>query len=113
MDNTITINGKTYAEVKQMACNNYCIVRTAAAGVFAGYLTEKDGSEVTVKNARRLWYWKGAASLSQLSLDGVKYPNECKFPEAVPKATLLGVIEILPCTEAAQKSIESVPIWRA
>lgn len=50
------------------------IVRTYSAGVFAGELETKDGREVTLMNARRLWYWTGAASLSQLAQEGTSKP---------------------------------------
>ena len=91
----------------------YKIVRTYSAGVFAGYLESRNGQEVVLKDARRLWYWKGAASLSQLAVEGVKCPAECKFPIAVSSVTLLQAIEILDVTESAKKIIESVPIWKA
>ena len=89
------------------------IVRTQSAGVFAGVLESRDGSEAVVSNARRLWYWAGAASLSQLSIEGVSNPLECKFPIAVPEVTLLRVIEILPLSEKAKASIDAVPVWKA
>jgi hypothetical protein len=89
------------------------IVRTQSAGVFAGVLESRDGSEAVVSNARRLWYWSGAASLSQLSIEGVSNPSACKFPVAVPEVTLLGVIEILPLSEKAKASIDAVPVWKA
>lgn len=91
----------------------YVIARTYSAGVFAGELVSRKGQEVKLKNARRLWYWKGAASLSQLAVDGVSAPNECKFPIAVPKVELLNVIEILDVSPKAKKSIQSVPVWQA
>ena len=90
----------------------YVIVRTEAAGVFAGYLVTRKGQEVELKDARRLWYWDGAASLSQLAVEGVKNPNGCKFPCEVPSVTLLHAIEILPVTPAAKQSIAQVPIWK-
>lgn len=90
---------------------DYVIVRTYSAGVFAGFLVSKKGKEVELKDARRLWYWKGAASLSQLAVDGVKYPNECKFPAVVEKHHVTEAIEILHVTPKAKASIESVPVW--
>lgn len=89
----------------------YCIVRTYSAGVFAGYVESRNGQEVVIRQARRLWYWDGAASLSQLAVSGTSKPGNCKFPIAVEKAELLQVIEILDCTESAKKSIEGVTIW--
>lgn len=90
----------------------YVIVRTYSAGVFAGYLESRSGREVVMRDARRLWYWKGAASLSQLAVDGVKYPEECKFPTPVDRVELLEAIEILDVTPKAKESIASVPVWK-
>lgn len=90
----------------------HVIVRTYSAGVFAGLLVKRKGKEVELKDARRLWYWKGAASLSQLAMEGVKCPNECKFPCAVKQITLTEAIEIIPTTPQAQKSIEEVSPWQ-
>lgn len=90
----------------------YRIVRTRSAGVFAGYVKSINGQTVEMVSARRIWYWKGAASLSQLAIDGTNSPSECKFPEAVT-VTLFEVIEILTVTEKAQKSIQGVKVWTA
>lgn len=90
----------------------YIIARTYSAGVFAGELESKNGKEIVLLNARRLWYWSGAASLSQLAMEGVKNPNKCKFPCEVNRVELLEVIEILDATEEAKKSIKEVPIWK-
>ena len=88
------------------------IIRAAEAGVFFGTLVEKEGNEVTLKDCRRLWYWNGAASISEIALSGVAFPRDCKFSVAVPSITVLGVIEIIPCTEQAIQNIESVPVWK-
>lgn len=93
--------------------SSYVIIRTYSAGVFAGDLVSRKGQEVKLKNARRLWYWKGAASLSQLAIDGVSCPNECKFPAALPEIELLQAIEIIPVSDKARKNIEAVPVWTA
>jgi len=90
----------------------YVIIRAAQAGVFAGNLVKKDGTEVTLSDARRIWQWSGAASLSQLAMEGTRNPDGCKFPQAVSEITILGVIEIIPTTEVAQKNIKSVPVWK-
>jgi hypothetical protein len=90
----------------------YVIVRTHSAGVFAGTLVSRDGKEVQLADARRLWYWAGAASLSQLAVDGTSKPKECKFPIAVPSVTLTEAIEILDVTPKAETSIKGVPAWR-
>ena len=93
--------------------SNYVIVRTYSAGVFAGELVSRTGRECVMRNARRLWSWDGAASLSELAMKGVSKPENCKFPCEVARVELLEVIEILDCTEQARKSIASVPEWTA
>ena len=76
----------------------YVICRTQSAGVFAGYFVSRKGQEVVLTNARRLWYWVGAASLSQLAVEGSSNPSGCKFPAPVPRVELLQVIVLL-CQE--------------
>jgi hypothetical protein len=90
----------------------FVICRTYSAGVFAGYLESRNGREVIMKNARRIWYWAGAASLSQLAMEGTKLPEKCKFACPVDRVELLEAIEILDCTEAARLSIEGVSVWK-
>jgi len=115
---SLTIEGVEYVpmeEVREVAKEldgmKYVIVRAHLVGVFAGYLANKEKDEVILKNARRLWYWDGAASLSQLAMEGVSKPENCKFPCEVASVDLLGVIEILDTTEKAKISINSVKIW--
>lgn len=91
----------------------YVIVRTNSAGVFAGTLEAKEGQEVSVTGARRIWYWEGAASLSEMAMLGVSKPKQCKFPAAVDRVILTQAIEILEVTPEARASIEGVPVWTA
>lgn len=88
------------------------IVRADRAGVFFGEIESRTGSEVAMRNVRRIWYWEGANSISQLAVDGTKAKEECKFSVEVKSMTILGVIEIIPCTTKATKSISEVPEWR-
>lgn len=93
--------------------SNYKIVRTYSAGVFAGEVVVRKGKEVEMENARRLWYWAGAASLSQLAMEGTSRPRDCKFPAPVSRVVLTEAIEILDVTPHAKLSITGVPEWRA
>ena len=95
---------------KKMA-RRYVIVRTYSAGCFAGYLKSRKGQEVVLAKARRLWYWDGAASLSQLAQSGTSKPQNCKFPEAVDLIELTQAIEIIDVTPAAKASIDGVKLW--
>jgi len=118
--NEIEINGVVYIpkdSMAQMAPKldgmEYCMVRTFSSGVFAGYIESRNGKEAVLRNARRIWRWTGAASLSQLATDRTSSPVNCKFPTPVNKVVLTEVIEIIPITEKAKKSIEEVPVWEA
>ncbi len=94
-----------------MELGSYVIVRTYSAGVFAGTLTRRDGKEVTLTGVRRLWFWAGAASLSELAVKGPAKPAACKFPVAVSEIELTEAIEILAVTTEARSAIEAVPEW--
>lgn len=96
--------------------NKKVIIRADRAGVFFGTLVSKNdtvaGVECEIKDCRRLWYWDGAASLSQMAVDGVSAPERCKFTVIVPQMVVMQVIEIIPCTDKAIKSIEKVATWK-
>lgn len=120
MKDEINIDGKVYVpkgttkltmpKVKQGM--EYCIVRTYSAGVFAGYWNRKiKGKEGTIHNSRRIWYWDGANSLSELAMKGTNKPDKCKFAVVVMETDLKEVIEIMPCTEPAKDNIEGVKVW--
>lgn len=92
--------------------NKYFIVRGDRSGVFFGKIARREGREVEMAECRRLWYWDGAASLSQLALEGVTRPANCKFTVTVPEATILDAIEIIPCSDKAVESINGVRVWK-
>ncbi len=124
MEKEIEINGVKYVpkdSIKNIAVSplaktlkgkKYVIARTYSAGVFAGYLEEMKGKEATLLQARRLWQWSGAASLSQMAMEGTKTPESCKFPCEVSQVKLTEVIELLDVAEKARLSIARVPIWQ-
>ena len=89
----------------------YKIVRTYSAGVFAGYIESREGKEVVMRNVRRIWYWDGACSLSELAVNGTCKPDKCKFAIAVDRILVTEAIEILDVTEKAKESIEGVKEW--
>ena len=117
----VEINGVKYVRkdsvVATAALNskNAVIIRSETAGAFFGYVLEKNEAAGVVKlaQARRLWYWDGAASLSQLAMEGTSKPQSCKFPVAVTELTVCKVIEIIPVTENSIASINGVKVWKA
>ena len=89
----------------------YVVIRSKDSGVHAGYLKEQDGVDVILVNTRRIYYWSGASTLSELATKGAANPNDCKFPAEIPEIRVFGICEVIPCTEEARKSIVSVPEW--
>lgn len=89
----------------------FCVIRTYSAGVHAGYLKSREGKEVVLANAIRIWQWAGAFTLSELAVNGTTKPEECKFAVAVPEITLTEAIEIIPCTETGKNSILGVKTY--
>lgn len=90
----------------------YCVIRGDKSGVFAGNVESRNGQEVIIRNVRRIWYWDGASSISQLAKEGVKSPENCKFTVTVDEIEVLDAIEIIPCTAEAEANIKGVREWR-
>ena len=90
----------------------HVIVRADKAGVFFGILTKKEGLEVQLTKARKLYYWSGASAVEQLALEGVKNPNDCKFTVTNDEITISNYIQIITCTEEAIKNIKNVKSWK-
>ena len=88
------------------------IVRTYSAGVHAGYIEKLEGKSICLTNCIRIWYWSGAASLSQLAMEGVKNPDACRFAMPVDRIILTEAIEIITATEKARKNIQAVKSWK-
>ena len=90
----------------------YVIVRGDRSGVFAGVLVSQEGQKVELKDCRRLWYWDGATSISQIANEGVKRPNDCKFTVTVGSIIILDAIEIIPTTAVAEANVKAVWEWK-
>lgn len=123
----MNINDLTIGEAKELASlfggvtqqkksffvGRKVIIRTYSAGVHYGELVEKDGAEVILKDARRLWYWKTAnkgISLSEVANVGLA--KDSKVCESVDNIWL-NAIEIIPCTKEAIKNIEAQSVYKA
>jgi hypothetical protein len=97
---------------KKEKMSGYSIVRCNGAGVFMAKVLSRKGTEAKLKDSRRLWYWSGAASLSQLAVDGTSKPGDCKFPVAMPDQEVTGVLEVIAVTAKAKASIDAVSVWQ-
>lgn len=98
--------------IKDKFIGKRVIARGNGSGVYYGTLTVREGQECVLTNVRSIWSWEGAATLLQLSSEGVKYPERCKFTQYVDEIVLTDVIELLPCTAEAIANIEAVGEWK-
>jgi hypothetical protein len=87
----------------------YVIVRTYSAGVHVGYLKSREGREVVLTNARRIFRWAGALTLSELAQIGSKNIKECKISIEVDEILLLEAIEVISTTKEAEEQLKSAP----
>ena len=86
-----------------MEIGTFVIVRTYSAGVHCGTLANRDGKEVTLTDARRIWSWTGANTLHEISLNGVGKGS--RISESVPTMLLTEAIEVIPASEAARANL--------
>lgn len=89
------------------------LIRSYAAGVFFGTLESETftqaGKVVTLSNSRRIHYWEGAASLSQVSQEGIL---RGRVAMAEPLKEVANIIETTPLSDAAIDNLEKQPVWR-
>lgn len=90
-----------------------CIIRTYTAGVHYGEIVEKSGTEVIVKNSRRLWQWKAKESISLSAVAKFGIDQSGSKICAPVDSIWLDAIELIPCTDDAIKSIEGAEIVKA
>lgn len=84
----------------------FCIARCYSAGVHAGIVESVEGENVILKNSYRLWTWKAeeGVALSGVAQNGIIKSNS-KVDVMNPLIYLTGVCELIPCTEASEKTI--------
>jgi hypothetical protein len=85
----------------------HVVVRTFSAGVHLGELVSLNGKHALLKDARRLWKWNGAFTLSEVATKGVTKAGS-RIAVALPMIELTEAIEVIPTTEAARETFEAV-----
>jgi len=87
---------------KHPMLDKHCVVRTYSAGVHIGRVSSVDGTEVLLTEARRIYKWEGAFTLSEVAVNGIN--SSSKLAVEVPETFLTQVIEFIPTTEKARES---------
>ena len=84
----------------------YVICRCTGAGVHAGTLVSVNGDTAILRDSRRLWQWQARDGVA---LSGVAQTGLAggKIDTSNPEIQLMGVCEIIPCSDAARESIQN------
>lgn len=99
----VTIDGVVFREYVAPDVSRYSMIRTNRAGVHYGIIRSREGMEITLTDARRIWSWTGGANtLNELSQTG---PTSARVSVPVNEITLLDAIEIIPMSEFAVKKL--------
>lgn len=85
----------------------HCVVRTFTAGVHLGEVVAKNGTNVVLKDARRLWKWNGAFTLSEVAAKGVSKAGS-RIAVSLPLIELTEAVELIPTTEEARATYDAV-----
>lgn len=108
---------KKKTATKKAKTREYVIVRCTKAGVHAGYLEKQTSTHLVLTDSRRIWYWNGAASLSEIAVYGLNPAKSAssKICCKVRRNQLSqdDVCEVIACEPAGQASIDGAPVWRA
>lgn len=98
---------KKPATLDNFGIGKYCIIRADRSGIHAGVLVQRSGSDVVLRDSRRLWYWVApqGVALSGVAQYGVAQTS--KLDVVNPEMLISGVIEIIPCSQLAEESIRA------
>lgn len=110
---TICINDVEYVRkdsVKQLPpLGERSLIRTRNAGVWVGELVERDAIDTVLKNANRIWRWRGANTLSEVAISGVNRSEHTRIAKMVEEVALTtsDTCEIIPVA----KGVDLAEVW--
>jgi len=85
----------------------HVVARTFTAGVHIGTVVSQHGEETyLLKDARRLWKWEGAFTLSEVATKGINSKGS-RMAVEIPEILLTNVNEMIPTTPEARKTFEA------
>lgn len=97
--------------MKTNLLNKQIIARIERAGVFHGTLDYIDSDIIRLKDARRLYYWEGALSVTDMAAKGIK-GGKVTVPISTVEFLTDQIVELNECSVDATKSIESIKPWK-
>ena len=87
------------------------IARIDRAGVFHGTLDYIDSDIIRLKDARRIYYWNGALSVTSMAAKGIT-DGKVTIPVTTVEFMSDKIVELNECSDAATKSIEAIKPWK-
>lgn len=90
------------------------LVRDNRAGVHVGTLVSNDQATKTavLKDARKIWYWKGALSVHDIAAAGLD-AKASKISAPVALVGLNEVVETVLCSKAGGECVLAAPVFKA
>lgn len=90
------------------------LIRSYSSGIHFGTLEQaqplQDRLITKLLNSRRIHYWNGACSCSQIAEDGI---TSGRVAITLPTLVVADVIEIIPLSERATSNLESQEVWKS
>lgn len=98
-------------EYLNLFIGKYVVVRTFSAGVHVGVLKSYDAvtRHAVLTDARRIWKWEGAFTLSELSQDGI---SGGKITISLPEIMVTQVEEIIPTSEKSENILKTIEPYK-
>lgn len=91
--------------IKKKLVKRIVLVRSAQSGVWIGEFFSRKGQDVTLKNARKIWRWRGANTTSELAMNGCDSHAFTRVAEPTKKVIVFLCCELHDSNEAAEKRI--------
>ena len=90
----------------------YSIIRSDRFGVYFAEVVEQTETKITLKNARNIHYWNGAASVLQLATDPTKLKSDTRITMSVDTLSITDTVMVIPCTKVAEDFLKAFPVWK-
>ena len=104
-EKSIPVTLESTNSLNDMHVGEYVLIRTYSAGVHFGKLIKREGREALLDEARRIWSWDGAFTLSKVAICGV---GSAKISTIINGFLATEVIEVMPVTDKAKANLYGI-----
>ena len=95
------------ATKKKPTENPFVIVRGRLSGVICGYLESRTTDAIVLTEARQVWRWRGANTVTDLARTGASLTEFTRIAEPAPRVEIqtADVGAVVYCTQEAQANL--------